>query len=66
MYILWSEWDIGEGNLVFASLNSGMAWLHASAVVAELAAEDNQSVEECIHQCFDEGYFSWEQLEVIE
>lgn len=66
MYRLWSEWDISEGNLVFATLQAGMAWLHASAVVAELAAEDNQSVDECIQQCFDEGYFSWEQLEVVE
>lgn len=66
MYRLWSEWDIGEGNLVFASLQAGMAWLHASAAVAEIAAEDNQSVDECIQSCFDEGYFNWETLEVIE
>ncbi len=57
---------MGEGNLVFATLESGMAWLRASAVVAEMAAEENESVDEYIQGCFDEGYFDWEQLEVIE
>lgn len=66
MYRLWSEWDMGEGNLVFATLQAGMAWLHANAVVAELAAEENESVEQFTQGCFDEGYFNWEQLEVIE
>jgi hypothetical protein len=65
MYRLWSEWDIGEDNLVFATLESGMAWLRASAAVAEMAEDDYQSVDECIQSCFDEGYFSWETLEVI-
>jgi hypothetical protein len=65
MYRLWSEWDIGEASIVFGSLDSGVAWLHANPVVAELAAEDNQSVDECIQQCFDEGYFTWEIMEVI-
>jgi len=66
MYRLWSEWDIGESNLVFASKEAGLDWLRTNPVVAEIAAEENESVEQFTQGCFDEGYFSWEQLEVIE
>ncbi len=66
MFRLWSEWDIGESNLVFATREAGMAWLRTNTDVAEMAAEDNQSVDECIQDCFDCGYFDWEALEVIE
>ena len=65
MYRLWSEWDIGETNVVFASKEAGLAWLRANPEVADMAAEDKESVDECIDDCFYQGYFSWETLEVI-
>lgn len=65
MYRLCTRWDIGESKIVFATQEAGMAWLQGSAVIAEMAAEDNQAVDEFITTCFDEGVFSWEALEVI-
>jgi hypothetical protein len=65
MLRLWSEWDIGEGNLVFASKQALMDWMHASEAVAEMAAEDQMSVEELVSNYYDEGFFSDETLTVI-
>lgn len=65
MFRLWSEWDIGEENVVFATLEAGMAWLRSNPDVVYMATVDAQSVDECIQECFDEGYFNWEPLEVI-
>lgn len=66
MFRLWSEWDIGENNVVFASKEAGLAWLRANPEVVAMAEEGQESVEECIQSCFDEGYFDWEELKVIE
>ena len=65
MLRLWSEWDIGEGNLVFASKQALMTWLHANEAVAEMAAEEACSVEELVSNYYDEGFFSDETLTVI-
>jgi hypothetical protein len=69
MYRLWSEWDIGESDLIFANKEAGMRWLRENPAVAEIA-EDGElgevSVEDCITSCFDEGYFSWQVVEVIQ
>lgn len=65
MFRLYSEWDIGETNLVFASKEAGLAWLRTNPDVAEMAAEDKQTIDECIYGCFYDGYFNWETLEVI-
>lgn len=52
MYRLWSEWDIGEGNKIFATLEAG---------------DEQLTVDEFIDNCFNDwGYFSWETLEVIQ
>ena len=66
MYRLWSEWDIGEGNKIFATAEAGMRWLDDNLHVNELACEENKSVSDWIAGCFDEGYFSWEKLEIVQ
>lgn len=65
MFRLWSEWDIGEGNVIFATKAAGEFWLHNNAHVAEMAQEDSCSVDEEIQSNFDDGYFSWQKLEII-
>ena len=66
MLRLWSEWDIGEGNLVFASKQALMTWLHTkSLAVVQMAAEEQSSVEDFVATCFDEGYFSIEPLTYV-
>ena len=65
MLRLWSEWDIGEGNLVFANKQALMTWLHANEAVAEMAAEEACSVEELVSNYYDEGYFLAESLTYI-
>lgn len=67
MYRLWSEWDIGEGNKIFATPEAGEAWLRANQTVAEMAADEELTVEEYIDAGFNHwGYFAWETLEVIQ
>lgn len=67
MYRLWSEWDIGEGNKIFATLEAGEAWLQANPIVAEMAADEELTVDEYIDSCFNDwGYFAWETLEIIQ
>jgi hypothetical protein len=65
MLRLWSEWDIGEGNLVFASKQALISWLHVNEAVAEMAAEEQSSPQDFVATCFDEVYFSAETLTVI-
>jgi hypothetical protein len=65
MLRLWSEWDIGEDNLVFASKQALISWLHVNEAVAEMAAEEACSVEELVINYYDEGFFSDETLTVI-
>lgn len=65
MYRLWSEWDIGEDGLIFATQEAGMRWLQGNPHVAEIAEEDKATVADCIASCFDEGFFSWQKLEII-
>lgn len=66
MYRLWSEWDIGEQSLIFASKEVGMRWLQNNYGIAELADSENCSVDQFITSCFDDGLFSWETLEIIQ
>lgn len=67
MFKLWSEWDIGENNLIFANKDAGMRWLQNNPAVAEIAELNKDStIDACIAACFDDGYFSWETLEIIE
>lgn len=66
MFRLWSEWDFGEGDKVFATKEAGMRWLQSNPDVATSALEDRQTVEAYIEQCFDDGYFDWQRVEVIE
>ena len=67
MYRLWSEWDIGEGNKICATPEAGEAWLRANQTVAEMAADEELTVDEYIDTCFNDwGYFSWETLEIIQ
>ena len=65
MLRLWSEWDIGEGNLVFASKQALMTWLHDNLEVVQMAAEESIAVEDFVIECFDDGYFSFQSLTYI-
>ena len=67
MYRLWSEWDIGESNKIFATPEAGETWLRSNQTVAEMAADEELTVEEYIDTCFNDwGYFAWETLEIIQ
>jgi len=65
MFRLWSEWDIGEGDKIFATQAAGEFWLHNNEHVAEIAQADSCSVADEIQSCFEDGYFSWQKLEII-
>lgn len=66
MFRLWSDWDIGEDNLIFVSKEAGIRWLQSNEVVAEIAAEDGCSIDDFITDCFDNQCFSWKAMEVIQ
>lgn len=66
MYRLWSEWEIGEGDIIFANKEAGLRWLNENPTVAEIAQEDKCSIEDCITSCFDDGYFHWQAVEIIQ
>jgi hypothetical protein len=66
MVRLWSEWDFGESNLIFASKQSGMNWLSNHEEIAQLAAQEATSLDNWIAECFDQGYFSWEEVQIVE
>jgi hypothetical protein len=65
MYLLISEWDIGEGRLIFASKESCINWLHNHSEIQELAAEEKSSVEDWVSECFYQGYFNLCEVQVI-
>lgn len=67
MYRLWCEWNIGENNKIFSTLEAGEVWLRANPAVAEMAADEELTVDEYIDAGFgDWGYFAWETLEIIQ
>ena len=66
MFKLWSEWDIGEDGVIFANKEAGLEWLRANQAVAEIASEDNTSVEACIESCFSDGLFCWQEVTIIQ
>lgn len=66
MFRLWSEWDIGEDGVIFATTDAGLEWLRNNPHVAEIAKEDKASVEACIESCFADGFFSWQTLTVVQ
>ena len=66
MYRLWSEWDIGEGDLIFATREAGMRWLQENLVVADMASEDRQSTDDFIESCKSGGLFCFQSVEIIE
>lgn len=66
MYKLWSEWDIGERNIIFANKDAVMRWLRNNNAVLEIADEDGTDVDTCIASCFAEGYFELEAVEIVE
>ena len=65
MYRLYSEWDIGEGNLIFASREVGVRWLYDNEAIKEMAADEKASVPAFVESLFAEGFLTWEPLEVI-
>ena len=65
MYRLWSEWDIGERNVIFANKEVAMNWLRNNSAVLEIAKEDRTDVDTCIASCFADGYFHLEALEIV-
>jgi hypothetical protein len=66
MYRLWSEWDIGEGDLIFATQDAGIRWLRENPAIAEIAEDGECSIEDCIVSCFDDGYFHWQAVEIVQ
>lgn len=66
MFRLWSEWDIGEGLCIFATYEAGLNWLRTNQSVAEIAREDNVSIEACIESCFADGLFCWQEVTIIQ
>lgn len=66
MFRLWSEWEIGSEDKIFASREALTRWLRTNESVIESAAEDKMSVDDFINDCFDDCYFSLENVEIIE
>ena len=66
MFRLWSEWDIGEENIVFASREAGMRWLHANEAIKEMADDENAEVPSFVEELFADCYLDWEAVEVIQ
>lgn len=66
MFKLWSEWDIGESNVIFVSREAGTKWLRNNAAVLEMADDENTQIDAYIDQLFEDGYFSWETVEIVE
>jgi hypothetical protein len=65
-YALISEWDVGEAALVFATKERGMQWLVEHPLIESMAADAEDSEEGFVKACFEEGYFDWMPLEIIE
>lgn len=66
MYILESEWDVGETGLVFASKEACNKWLRNNEHIQKLAYEECETIQEFIEGCFDDGYFFLHKVELIE
>lgn len=66
VYMLWSEWDIGESSTAFATKEIGLRWLRDNAAVLEMADEENTQIDTYIQQLFEEGYFNWQEIEIIQ
>lgn len=66
MFRLWSEWYIGSEDKIFASREALTRWLRTNESVIESAAEEKMSIDEFINDCFDNGYFGLEDIEIIE
>lgn len=65
-YMLWSEWDIGESNTAFASKEAGLRWLRNNKSVLEMADEENAEIDAFIQQLFEDGYFDWQEIKIIQ
>ncbi len=65
-YMLWSEWDIGESNTAFASKEAGLRWLRDNKSVLEMADEENAEIDAFIQQLFEDGYFDWQEINIIQ
>jgi len=65
-YMLWSEWDIGESSTAFATKEAGLLWLRDNAEVLKMADEENTQIDAYIQQLFEEGYFNWHEIEIIQ
>lgn len=66
IYMLWSEWDIGERSTAFVSKDVGRRWLLENEALKEMAEEDKEDINSYMEQLFDEGYFSWTTVELLE
>lgn len=65
-YMLWSEWDIGESNTAFASKEAGLRWLRNNKSVLVMADEENAEIDAFIQQLFEDGYFDWQEIKIIQ
>lgn len=66
MFRLWSEWDIGENNLIFASREAGVRWLYDNAAIQEMAEDERAVVSAYVETLFADGYLAWEAVEVVQ
>jgi hypothetical protein len=66
IYMLWSEWDIGESSTAFVSKDVGRRWLLENEALKEMAEDDKEDINSYMEQLFDEGYFSWTTVELLE
>jgi hypothetical protein len=66
MYRLWSEWDIGETSVIFASKESAMRWLKNHAEMLSLAQLDGCSIDEYLKSCFDHNYLALVSVQIVE
>jgi hypothetical protein len=65
-YMLWSEWDIGESNTAFDSKEAGLRWLRDNKSVLEMADEENAEIDAFIQQLFEDGYFDWQEIKIVQ
>lgn len=56
VYRVWSEWDIGQDEIVFATKELAMDWLKRS--------HEFSTIEESLDECIGEGLYGIEPIEL--
>jgi len=66
VYMLWSEWEIGESNVAFASKEAGRRWLVENEVIKEMAEDDKAEINSYVDELLANGYFDWQVVMIFE